>query len=222
MKISGKNITFISDKPQLDILKPAPASRFVPEWYRTMPGVVDGIETVKKCIPVLDTLNLGYMIPLPADVMYEPESKQVFSNAIFPLNSDHLAVQTEQVVISEEFDPQPHKWINSWYIKTPKGYSTLFVHPMNRMDLPFYSFSGVVDTDKHPMIINFPFVIKSDFTGVIPAGTPIIQAIPFKRDSWDSKIIDEGKGYQYLDNAANQNAPLAWYKRTSWNKKIFR
>lgn len=222
MKIKGKNIVFHSDKPEYDLLKPAPASRFVPDWYRTMPGVAEGIETVKKCIPVLDTLNMGYMIPLPADVMYESESKQILSNAEFKLNSDHMAVQTEGVVLPEEFDPQPHKWINSWHVKTPKGYSTLFIHPLNRLDLPFYSFTGVVDTDKHPMVINFPFVIRKDFNGVIPAGTPMIQAIPFKRDDWDSKIIDEGKAYRYLDDSANQNAPLAWYKRTSWNKKIYR
>jgi len=222
MLIKGKNITFHSDKTSFDILKPAPTSRFMPDWYRRMPGVVDGIETVKKCIPVLDSLNLGYMIPLPADVTYDHASKQIISNASFMLNSDHIPSQTEEVEIPEEFDPQPHKWINSWHIKTPKGYSTLFVHPLNRVDLPFYSFSGVVDTDKHPMVINFPFVIKKDFQGIIPAGTPMIQAIPFKRDSWDSKIIDEGKSYYYDNMYANQDAPLAWYKRTSWNKKTFR
>lgn len=222
MRINGKNIVFHSDKTEYDILKPSPASRFIPNWYRTMPGVADGIETVKKCIPVLDSFNLGYMIPIPADVTHIPESSQIVSNANFMMNSDHMAIQTKDVFIPEEFDPQPHKWINSWHIETPKGYSTLFVHPLNRMDLPFYSFSGVVDTDKHPMIINFPFVIRKDFTGVIPAGTPMIQAIPFKRDAWDSKIIDEGKSYYFANGTANQDAPLAWYKRTSWNKKIFR
>lgn len=221
MKLKGKNITFHTDKPDYDIPKPAPASRFVPDWYRSMPGVADGIETVKKCIPVLDALTLGYMIPLPADVMHDPNSGQIISNSDFKLNSDHMPIQTENVVIPEEFDPQPHKWINSWFVQTPKGYSTLFIHPMNRLDLPFHSFTGVVDTDKHPMIVNFPFVMRKDFSGIIPAGTPMIQAIPFKRDEWDSRVIDN-KAYKYLDDAANQNAPLAWYKRTSWNKKIFR
>jgi hypothetical protein len=222
MKIRGKNITFHSERTDLDILRPAPASRFVPDWYRTMPGVMDGVETVKKCIPVLDSLTLGYMIPLTADVMYEPESKQILSNASFKINSDHMAVQTQDVVVPEEFDPQPHKWINSWHIKTPKGYSTLFIHPLNRLDLPFHSFSGVVDTDKHPIIINFPFVIRKDFSGIIPAGTPMIQAIPFKRDTWDSKVIDEKDSYFYEFANANQDAPLAWYKRNVWNKKTYR
>jgi len=222
MKITGKNITFHSELPHLDLLRPAPASRLVPEWYRQMNGVEDRVETVKKCIPVLDAFTIGYMIPLSADVMYDHESKQIISNAAFKVNSDHMPVQTKDVPILPGFDPQPHKWMNSWHIKTPKGYSTLFIHPLNRQDLPFYSFSGVVDTDTHPMVINFPFVIREDFKGVIPAGTPMIQAIPFKRDEWDSTVIDTGKPYTFNRGYENQNAPLAWYKRVSWNKKVFR
>jgi hypothetical protein len=80
----------------------------------------------------------------------------------------------------------------------------------------------VVDTDKHPIVINFPFVINKDFSGIIPAGTPIIQAIPFKRDTWDSKVIDEDASYSYEFGNANQDAPLAWYKRKIWNKKTYR
>jgi hypothetical protein len=36
--------------------------------------------------------------------------------------------------------------------------------------------------------VNFPFTLNDpDFEGLIPAGTPIAQAIPFKRTSWRSK-----------------------------------
>ena len=222
MRIKHKNITFHSERPEFDLLRPAASSRFVPTWYRQMKGVEDRIETVKKCVPVLDALNMGYMIPLPADVSYDPESKQVISNSTLKVNSDHYALQTKDVPILPGFDTQPHKWINYWHIKTPKGYSTLFIHPLNRHDLPFHSFAGVVDTDTHPLVINFPFIIKEDFTGVIPAGTPIIQAIPFKRDSWDSSVLDSGPGYSFDRSYENQNAPLAWYKRVAWNKKVFR
>ena len=31
---------------------------------------------------------------------------------------------------------------------------------------------------------NVPFFIKSGFEGVIPAGTPIAQLIPIKREKW--------------------------------------
>lgn len=222
MKITGKKITFHSSNTGLDIAKPMPTSRSMPEWFRQMPGVSDGIQTVKKCVPFLDALTMGYTIPLSADVMYDSESGRFVSNAVISINEDHHPKQTENVILPPEFDTQPHKWINQWHIKTPKGYSTLFVHPLNRVDLPFHSFTGVVDTDKHPMVINFPFVLRKDFNGIIEAGTPIIQAIPFKRDTWDMDVIDTGKSYKYDHNYANLDAPLAWYKRVSWSRKTFR
>lgn len=217
----SKKILFISDKANLDILKPVPASRNVPDWYRKMSGSESRIETVKKCIPVLDALTAGYMIPLPADVTWINDKKTFFTQSKFDINSDHHSSQTQDVVLPPEYDPQPHKWVNSWYIKTPPGYSTLFIHPLNRLDLPFYSFTGVVDTDKHPLVINFPFVLRKDFEGTIPAGTPMIQAIPFKRDDWDSRVNDLDS-YSYEKHYEVDLPPFAWYKRNFWTRKLFR
>jgi hypothetical protein len=217
-----KKIKFHSERPDLDLPRPIPASRVVPEWYRQMPGVDEGIETVKKCIPILDALTTGYVIPLSVDAVWDEKSKTFASQAHDKVNSDHNAIQTKFVQLGEGFDSQPHKWINHWHVKTPKGYSTLFIHPLNRDDLPFKSFTGIVDTDKHPLPVNFPFVLKSDFTGTIPAGTPIIQAIPFKRDDWESIILDTGDPYYYPHSSDNMDPPFNWYKRKFWNKKVYR
>lgn len=217
----GKKIKFFSSKTDLEILKPLPTSKVIPEWYRKMPRTANKVQTVKTCVPVLDALTAGYVIPLPAAVAWDEGSKTFLSQAKFEVNSDHFASQTEDVVIPEEFDPQPHKWINNWYIKTPPGYSTLFIHPMNRLDLPFYSFGGIVDTDKHPLVINFPFVWRKGFKGVVPAGTPIIQAIPFKRDDWSSEVVDTGKSYSYEKEYEAMMPPFAWYKRKAWTRKRY-
>lgn len=216
-----KKIIFQTDSSDFDILKPVPSSRMVPEWFRKTEGAKEGIETLKKCIPILDSLTAGYMIRLPADMTWIPETKRFFSMSEVQLNSDHNYVQTDQVSLPPEFDPQPHKWVNSWFIKTPPGYSTLFIHPLNQMDLPFHSFSGIVDTDRHPLVINFPFVLRKDFSGTIPAGTPIIQAIPFKRDEWDSEVIDN-VSHSYADAHEVDMPPFNWYKRKWWTKKVFR
>ena len=217
-----KKIKFYSTRTDLNLLTPLPASRFTPNWFRKMPGVIDGVASVKKWIPVLDALNSGYIIPLPVDAIWDSTNKNFVSQSDDKINSDHDASQTEYVEIDNSFNPQPHKWINHWYIKTPKGYSTLFIHPLNRDDLPFKSFTGVVDTDKHPLPINFPFVLKEGFEGVIPAGTPIIQLIPFKRDDWESNVIDTGDSYQYPHPVDNMNPPFNWYKRKFWVKKVYR
>lgn len=83
------------------------------------------------------------------------------------------------------------KWINPWAIKTPKGYSVLFTQPMHR-ESPFTIFDGIVDTDSYNAPVNFPFILNDwNFEGLIPAGTPMAQIIPFKRESWKMEIGSE-------------------------------
>lgn len=218
----SKKIKFTSTYPHYKIDHPVPASRIIPEWYRKMPGTRDRVETVKKCIPFLDALTSGYFITLSTDVFYNDEAKKFIHNSPFEIESDHMLIQTQDVEINDSYEAQPHKWLNQWKIETPKGYSCLFIHPLDRTDLPFYSFSGVVDTDKHPVVINFPFVIKKGFSGVIPKGTPIIQIIPFKRDSWESKVIDDKEYAPPADEFKIMNPPFNTYKRNWWTKKSFK
>ncbi len=217
-----KKVTFHSALADFDILKPTPASKSVPPWYRKMEGVIDGVMTLKKCVPFLDSFTAGYTVPLPADVLWDEKNKNFISQSKINMTSMHELVQIDGAEIPENYEPIPFKWDSNWFMKTPRGYSTLFVHPLNRLDLPFYSFSGIVDTDKHPLIINFPFVLKKGFTGVIKAGTPMIQAIPFKRDKWSSEIIDSGPSHFYPYTYKVMEPPFGYYKRKFWTRKEFR
>jgi len=220
-KPSIKRIAFKSDKTHLDLMRPMPTSKIVPPWYRKMQGVIEGTPTVKKCVPVLDALTAGYIIPLPSDVAWSEEAQEFVTYGKLTINSNHHPDQTAAWPIPEEYDSQPHKWINSWHVKTPPGYSTLFVHPLDRLDLPFYSFSGIVDTDLHPLVVNFPFVFRKGFRGVIPAGTPMIQAIPFKRDDWEADYYDQGEPHSYEKSYEVELPPFNWYKRNWWQRKRF-
>jgi hypothetical protein len=84
------------------------------------------------------------------------------------------------------------KWLNPWGIKTPKGYSCLFVPPVHGGNQIFTVLEGIVDTDRYFGLINFPFVLNDvNFEGMIPAGTPIVQIIPIKRDEWRSSLGSE-------------------------------
>jgi hypothetical protein len=161
------------------------------------------------------------MVPLPADVYWSSTDKKFTFNAPEEMVSDHHLSQSEDVKIPEEYDPQPHKWLSNWHVKTPRGYSSLILHPINRLDLPFYSFSGIVDTDKHPMVINFPFVLRKGFDGKIEAGTPMVQIIPFKRDRWSANFIDEGPSHFYEDQHRVFQPPFGYYKRNFWDRKYF-
>jgi hypothetical protein len=215
-------ITFTSVFPQFDIPHPVPASKAVPDWWRKDSVVKEQMHTMKKCVPILDSLTAGYIITLPSDVYKAREVKEFGQRNDITFVSEHFPLQTEAYPASKEFDPQPYKWVNPWKITTPKGYSCLFIHPLNSGDSPFYSFSGIVDTDKHPVTVNFPFLIKKEFDGLIPAGTPIIQVIPFKRDKWHSKVIDNKEYIEHKDFHKIFNPPYGTYKKNWWSKKEFR
>jgi hypothetical protein len=221
-KALDKKIVFQSAMPEFDIAKPKPATRFTPEWFRKMPGVIDGIETVKKCVPFLDAIGSGYIIELTADVYFDRNQNEFATGGKIDIVSKHFADQMRDFPTPDGYDSQPYKWINHWKVQTPKGYSCLFIHPINTPSLPFYSLTGVVDTDLHPVIVNFPFLLKQNFEGVIPAGTPLIQIIPFKRDNWYSEVIDD-KPIKFPERVFEfTSPPFSWYKRNYWTKKFYK
>jgi len=184
--------------PELAGRIPAPerAIRFAPEWFKRLDremGVPDahGLPglTVKACLPVTDALSLGFIIPLPFDVMLQVPEDRV--NIAMGWPQDVPFAPLEQHHPAQIGAPQPPfeaamplKFINPWRIKVPAGYSVLLTQPFNRPDLPFTCFSGLVDCDRFETTINLPFL----WTGpvgqhLLPAGTPIAQIIPIRRDA---------------------------------------
>lgn len=186
-------ITFTNVISETDIEKPVPASKMIPDWYKEIDSYVQGKRkpdgngstsaTIKRCMPVFDAITAGYIIRLPADVYVSiKDDVQHFEWADFNLVKFHPLEQAPNHPSHNRY-AYP-KWINPWSIKTPKGYSTLFLQPFHRESI-FTIFPGVVDTDTYTAPVNFPFVINDpEFEGLIPKGTPIVQVIPFKRDSW--------------------------------------
>lgn len=76
------------------------------------------------------------------------------------------------------------KFTNFWTLETEPGWSLLFLHPLNRPDLPFRTLSGLVDTDRFgDGYANFPAVPDPGCQGTIPRGTRVAQAIPVKRQA---------------------------------------
>ena len=63
--------------------------------------------------------------------------------------------------------------------------------PVHR-DSVFSILEGIVDTDNYNAPVNFPFVLNDvKYEGLIPAGTPMAQVIPFKREAWKMEIGEE-------------------------------
>jgi hypothetical protein len=185
--------------------KPQPASKFIPEWYKGMESYIGGDKkpdgnagttaTVKRCMPVFDAIVAGYVITSPADVWVSiKDGLQYFEWSTLGLIAFHPIEQApDHPARNKHAYP---KWINHWSVRTPKGYSTLFVQPFHR-DSVFTILPGIVDTDEYFAPVNFPMVINDpEFEGLIPKGTPIAQVIPVKRDDWN---ISFGSEKEYVE-----------------------
>ena len=214
-----KKIKLNSVKPDINYSKPVPSSKMVPEWFRKIPGVINGQETIKKCVPFIDAMTSGYMITLAADIYVDASGIQQISKD--PVVLQHYDEQIGDIKLPYEYSRIPYKWMNMFIGKTPKGHSTLFTHPFNRFDLPFYTMSGVVDTDKFPLQVNFPFFIRKDFVGLIPAGTPIAQAFPFKRQDWEIEVDDTSPYEPPVFSHTMHNPPFGYYKKNFWSRKKY-
>lgn len=223
-----KTITFST---LFDIEKehyPQPASKVIPDWYKQIDSYIGGKKlptgnglttgTIKKCIPVFDAITAGYIISLPADVFVsQRDDAPYYEWSNFNLVQFHDKVQAPNHPMANPF-PYP-KWINPWSIKTAPGYSTLFVQPFHRESV-FTILPGIVDTDIYSAAVNFPFVLNnSKYEGIIPAGTPIAQVIPIRRDKWKMELGDTN---QARITTRLQSKMFDRYKSLFWYRKEYK
>jgi hypothetical protein len=222
----SKNIIFINVLGVADEYAPKPAMRFIPEWYKKMESYFpkektpDSLPTIKKCIPVLDAITAGYIIVSPCDIYVSfKDGEPNYNSAIPNLIQHHPRKQGYKHPNVNDFNFP--KWINPWAIKTPKGYSCLFIPPMHNPNPWFSILEGIVDTDTYSSSVNFPFVLKNPTDEfLIPAGTPIAQVIPFKRDEWKSEFSDNQKIPSKINTYLASHF-FDRYKHLFWNRKSY-
>ena len=212
------NITFRCDPALIELLpRPVPAKAVLPDWLRAMaPRVMSGvhqrsIRTVKQCPPFVDAMTHGFMLLLPCDVTVAAgqfswdwllPALTVAGHPRAPL-SFHVP---EQIAGS----PLAHgvqsaiKFTSFWTIELEPGWSLMAVHPVNRLDLPFRTLTGLVDADRFNEVgINFPAVwVDAGFEGVLPRGTPFAQCYPVPREApaliCEPMAEDRVRGYNAL------------------------
>jgi len=213
-----------------DIFCPKPASRFLPDWYKDLAPyhgnkIINGENptfTGKKCSPLFDAISSGYIITTHCDINVE------CNDGLFYFNwkvEDRVVDSHPNLQVGNHPNKQKnagmYKFNNTWIIKTPPGYSCIIIPPMHR-DNPLIILPGIVDTDLYTDIINFPFYVKDGFSGVIPAGTPIAQIIPFKREPWKQErggrelLIEKGEVFKLIKSKF-VNA----YKDFYWSRKSY-
>ena len=230
---------------------PIPTKLNIPEWFKKLEHSMS-MKTVKGCMPFLDSLTSGYLLKMPQDfyvkhnVDNQNEKGETFKDSFqlfglvhsqnyfdavgINLNTGadvHPTAQLEGCPLVEKNKNLPfYKIVNPWRIKTPKGYSCLFVPPLNNSDDRFSIIPAIVDTDTFDREINFPIVLNGDkyptLETVIKKGTVYVQIIPFKRDSWKMSF-DKIKKRDCINKKNFYNLKLLHtYKEKFWSKKTWK
>jgi hypothetical protein len=221
--------------------EPVMAAKKMPEYFKTMsPDCAHdaGMGTAKRCIPFIEAMSQGYIIPLWADLKIIAKDGDIRMS--FP-PTDNVGADTDiymwqclniQVHEPEQLPSHPRahetygrvvpKIVSPWIVATEKGYSCLFTKPLNHMDTRFQLFDAVVDTDSYYSTVNFPFIwTGGEGNFIIPKGTPFVQVIPFKRQDYTMEITDSDDAkfkntqYRIFTVLKNRYRKLFWHKRKS-------
>ena len=241
----SKNINFRArSKTEFEIqLKPYPAVKKLPQWFLDMDPYSDTSNpdspndgklhfrnraanaTFKKCVPLLDGMSAGYIIPLWADVMVEqnnnfPEIYWKTTHNIFSLHGQ----SSREMSAPAGYDQVVYKYSNCWMPQTPKGYSCLVTSPFGYQDLPFKAVPAIVDTDSSAFELVFPMWVKTGLEGIVEKGTPLVQIIPFKRDDWNSTFdyYEDGVHENIIQEKNFNTTMIGHYLKNHHSKKKFK
>jgi len=242
-------INFVARSPYFEKVapKPYPAKEYLPEWFKDMPSynnppgysknflsVIGGASstTAKMCTPMYDTFTTGYIIPLHTDLEVRILNGQPtihWRTKVVPVerhgggNYMNNTLGNTGLTVPDGYSPIVFKWMNGWDFKTPKGYSCLVTDPYANENSPFKAIGAIIDTDKLSLSVLPPFWIKEGFEGIVEKGTPMVQVIPFKRESWKAEYSSLAQGeYDILEDATFGSNIRNHYKRFIWSKKDFK
>jgi hypothetical protein len=210
------------------IAEPVPARTVQPAWFKRLPGLdreqlsaTNNGLTVKRCVPFVDALSIGWIVPLAATVRLEISDGGRVVTAGWEFDREMVSSHAAHQAAGNPHEPRPMmKFHNPWTIRTPEGWSCLFVPPLNRPNGLFEILSGVVDTDRYASPVNFPFVaLAEDGVHALAKGTPLAQVIPFARE--DERLEGEVRAESEQEAAERERihrntlAGEGWYRGRS-------
>ena len=238
-------ISFIANRPWLNKdskSKPDTAQKQIPDWYRTAdrffkdsneeymvdPNIGGKIPTWKACPAIFDIFISGYILKTPCDIeFYLNDMNKIDVKIEDRMMQDFCTKRPpmHQFNHPKGYYEDHFAWFPDWAVSLPDGYSALYTTPLNRFDLPFLMVSGIIDNDNINLPGSMPFFLVEGFTGVIPAGTPYAQIMPFKREDWESEIITKTPQEIITANVENSKKYRipdgGVYKDSVWSKRTY-
>jgi hypothetical protein len=169
------------------------------------------------------------MYKTPCDIeFYEDSTGNIHAKVLDEKNKDFIQDRMPMPQFEHPlgYHQKHFAWWSDWAVELPAGYSALYTQPFNRFELPFLTTSGIIDNDKVHLPGTMPFFIAKGFTGVIPAGTPYAQILPFKRENWESEVVTSFNPMEMMqknqENSAKYRMPDGGvYQREVWERRKY-
>ena len=172
-------------------------------------------------------MHEGYIIPLWLDLKISHDrdsglnwyNKHAFENTI----SFHDARSIGKMPLHDHSFHTALKFENPWDIITPPGWSIMVMDPWYHRNIDIEIFPSIVETDSYHQM-NIPFLYHGQGERTFRQGMPLIQIIPFKRETLNklevAEMDDQDKEYYDKSRAAERTRQNGWYRwLTQKNKK---
>jgi hypothetical protein len=183
---------------------PKPAIKFIPNWWKksllTSPEVSFDIKNagnVKNCPSFVDYFSRGFILPMWVDsiLSYNKDTKEwKWQTADSKFSWGMHSLPQFLDTISYSYVNKPTHFVfkatSPWRIITPKGYSVYQLPLFYHQNDDFSVLPGIVDTDYFHQANPQVLFHSNNLEIFIKRGTPLVQYIPFKRDTLKFKVSD--------------------------------
>lgn len=206
-----------------EIPEPKAASNVLPEWYKRLEGrieeTLDLPSTVRMCPAFLDALSLGWILPFEADVRVDNETGTFDDGGAGLVREATLGDGTLPEGVARTV-----RFRSRWGVRLPEGYSLLVMQPMNRREQRFKVVGEVVDADAGVTAVEVgAFWYPDAGNTIIREGEPLVQVVPFKRDSRveDALVRPFGEDGErsYRTTKRQSKVNRSHYREEEWTPK---
>jgi hypothetical protein len=211
---NGASVTFlIHEKLYGAVPEPYPAHKDIPDWYKNIPlyqEKEDGRKnknkyTLRGCRPFMQSLTLGWMLPLSSDLHLIHDEDGIRLN--FANVGDITVIQNQPMTAYGDRENIPIdgavgvKFETPWFASIPEDYYIINLPLLNRWEHEtykyFYPFSGIWDGDTLVTSLNHLALMKlpRGTDTVLKAGTPLAQLAIVHKNAFlyngDTKAMTE-------------------------------
>lgn len=175
---------------------PYPSKKKLPKWIRCYDNFDNSRPTIRRCPGILDYAEMGYIVPLWADLKIDYDSSLMFLAPKFSVPWANALLHSKEQFRGTPLEAMSYPYSNvikieaPWRIRLSRGYSSLLVNPIyNDAHPSITAIPGCIDHDAfHTANIFVSFNLYGNGTVLIPRGTPLYQVLPFKRSVFSYSV----------------------------------